>query len=166
MASALPQDTPSFVLWEEGYQEDILNREKASRPFIEDVMGNRIPNDYVYLFPSNLTAVASRYPMTTDPNQRALTGVTRIDPKTGEEFICAYGIAVKRNREFYEHDNKFGKPCSFLLDNDGAVLANSIYTANAEARAVALDHGMALCYSAYSTRTGDLKDSLSRVFEP
>lgn len=166
VAIALPQDNPSFVLWEEGYQEDILNREKASRPFIEDVMGNRIPNDYVYLFPSNLTAVASRFPMTTDPNQRDLTGVTRVDPKTGEEFVCAYGIAVKRNREFYEHDNKFGKPCSFLLDNDGAILANSIYTANAEARAVALDHGMALCYSAYSTRTGDLKDSLSRVFEP
>lgn len=163
---ALPSDTPSFVLWEEGYQEDVLNREKASRPFIEDVEGNRISNDYVYFFPSNLTAVASRFPLTSDPSQRDLTGLTRVDPKTGEEFTCAYGIAVKRNREFYEHDNKFGKTCSFFLDNDGATLANSIYTANAEARATALRHGMALCYSAYSTRNGDLKDSLSRVFEP
>ena len=163
---ALPDESPSFVLWEEGYNEDILNREKASRPFIEDVEGNRISNDYVYFFPSSLTAIANRYPHTSDPNQRDLTGVTRKNPETGEEFVCAYGIAVKRNREFYEHDNKFGKTCSFLLDNDGATVANSIYAANAEARATALRHGMALCYSAYSNRNGDLKDALSRVFEP
>ena len=163
---ALPLDSPSFVLWEEGYQEDVLNREKAARPFIEDVEGNRISNDYVYFFPSNLTAIAARYPLTSDPAQRDLTGLTRTNPNTGEEYICAYGIAVKRNKEFYEHDNKFGKSCSFFLDNDGATLANSIYSANAEARATALRHGLALCYSAYSTRYGDLKDSLSRVFEP
>lgn len=163
---ALPDESPSFVLWEEGYNEDILNREKASRPFIEDVEGNRISNDYVYFFPSSLTAIANRYPHTSDPNQRDLTGVSRKNPETGEEFVCAYGIAVKRNREFYEHDNKFGKTCSFLLDNDGATVANSIYAANAEARATALRHGMALCHSAYSNRNGDLKDALSRVFEP
>lgn len=166
VAIALPQDTPSFVLWEEGYGEDVLNREKASRPYIEDVEGNRISNDYVYFFPSNLSDVVRRYAVSSDPSQRDLTGLMRVNPETGEEFICAYGIAVKRNRGFYEHDNNFGKPCSFLMDNDGASLANSIYSANAEARYTALRHGLALCYSAYSTRSGDLKDSLSRVFEP
>jgi predicted NAD-dependent protein-ADP-ribosyltransferase YbiA (DUF1768 family) len=162
----LPEEKPSFVLWEEGYNEDVLNREKAARPFIEDIEGTRISNDYVYFFPSNLSAVARRYPLTSDPGQRDLTGVTRIDPKSGDEYNCAYGIAVKRNKDFYEHDNKFGKACSFFLDNDGATVANSIFTANAEARYTALKYDLALCYSAYSTKNGDLKDSLSRVFEP
>lgn len=166
VAIALPEETPSFVIWEEGYNEDILNREKAARPFIEDIEGTRISNDYVYFFPSNLSAIARRYPLSSDPGQRDLTGVTRVDPKSGEEYNCAYGIAVKRNKDFYEHDNKFGKACSFFLDNDGATIANSIFTANAEARYTAMKYGLALCYSAYSTKNGDLKDSLSRVFEP
>lgn len=166
-AAAFPEGgDQSFVLWEEGYNQDILNREKASRPYIEDVEGNRISNDFVFFFPTSLTTLANRYPLTRDPNHRDLTGVTRINSKTGEEYVCAYGIAVKRNREFYEHDNKFGKSCSFLLDNDNATLANSIYAANAEARATALRHNLALCYSAYSTKNGNLKDSLSKVFEP
>ena len=163
---ALSEDEPSFVIWEEGYNQDILNREKASAAFTIDIEGNKISNDYVFLFPSNLIDVARRFPSTSDPGQRDLTGVVRVDPRTGESYNCAFGIAVKRNKDFYEHNNKFGKPCSFFLDNDGATVANSIYSANAEARYTALKYGLALCYSAYSNSNGDLKDSLSRVFEP
>lgn len=161
----LPDGETSFDLWEVGYNgEDILNREKASRQFISTVDGGLIPNEYVFLYPTDLAAAMGYRTVKNDPDIRDLTGVRRIDPLTDKEFICAFGIPVKKNSMSFEFDNKYGMPCSFLLDNDNSSLMNSIVNADALARLTAIQHGMKLSYAAYTGRDGKERDDISKVF--
>ncbi len=165
---SLPEEEPSFVEWLEngpdGVRDD-LNREKASRLVFRDFDGEELPNKYIYIFPTDMGAVSGRRHVQNNPDRKDLTGLMRINPETGEEFVCAYGIAVKKNNQNYELGNKWNMPCSYMLDSDSHIVMNSILQADSEAREMALRQNMALCYSIYQTDK-EKKDSLSRVFSP
>ena len=161
----LPNGELSFELWEEGYNgEDTLNREKASRQLINNTDGSMIPNEYIFLYPTDLAATLGRRTVKNDPDRKDLTGVRRIDPDSGEEYPCAFGIPVKTNSMSFELDNKHGMPCSFRLDNENKSLMNAIVAADALARSMALRRGLKLSYAAYVGRDGQERDDISRVF--
>lgn len=161
---ALPDGRQSFELWEEGNGDAMLNRETASRKDVELVDGSRIPNRYIFLFPTTLSVVTRRTDVKNDPNIKDLTGVTRVNPDTGKEFECAFGIPVKRNGKNYEFGNQFDMPCSFRFDSENAELLSSVLSADALARSQAMKQNMVLSYAAYINRKGEERDDLSRVF--
>lgn len=163
----LSRDVDSLVHWVEFPNGvDALNREIASRSMLDDGQGGKIENNLVFLFPSDLQAVQGRRHVMNSPDSKNLTGVVRRDPKTGKEFVCAFGIPVKKDDSYFEYGNKLGRACSFMLDNDNFTLRNSLIEADALARSTALTHDMCLCYAKRDKRRtdGDVNDDLSRVF--
>lgn len=163
----LPDDEVSFIQWEErDYGRDALNRELASRLRIEDGEGGLVDNKFIFLYPTDLLAVLGTRHVKNNPDSKDLTGVTRVNPETGQVFTCAYGIPVKKDNYYYERDNKLGRVCSFRLDNDSSELVNSVIHADALARSTALKQGMSLCYSIRQRplSDGEENDDLSRVF--
>ena len=164
---SLPDDQVSFIHWEEReYGRDALNRELASRMRLDDGEGNLVDNKYIFLFPTDQMAVMGTRHVKNNPDSKDLTGVTRLDPATGQAFTCAFGIPVKKDNFYYERDNKLGRPCSFRMDNESSDFSNSIINADALARSAALRHGMSLCYSIRERpmANGEENDDLSRVF--
>ena len=155
----------SFDLWVEN-GDDFLNRGTASMRKIVCDDGTYLDNKYVFLFPSDQYTVSGRRYVKNYANSRDLTNLTRIDPATGREFVCAYGIPVKRNMYANELRNPSGMPCSYLLDSDSGALINGIVSADTAARTTAINRGMKLCYSAFIDRKGEENDSISRVFLP
>lgn len=163
----IPGDGYSFIRWEEcDYGKDALNRELASRPRLDDGEGGEVENRLVFLCPSDLLAVTGRRHVKNNPDSKDLTGVKRVNPDTGQEFVCGFGIPVKRDNLYYEFDNKIGRTCSFRLDRDGSDFLNSIIAADALARTTAIQQNMALCYSVRERNLpgGEENDDLSRVF--
>lgn len=163
----LPDDGRSFVLWEEReYGRDALNRELASRARLDDGEDGEVDNDFVFLFPSDQLAATGRRHVVNNPDSKNLTGVVRTNPRTGKEFVCAYGIPVKKDNLYFEFDNKLGRMSSFLSDRDSSSLVSAVVAADALARSTALQQGMALCYSARerSLPGGEENDDLTRVF--
>lgn len=162
-----PDGGYSFIHWEEkDFGKDALNRELASRLTLDDGDGGETENRLVFLCPSDLLAVTGRRHVKNNPDAKDLTGLRRVNPATGQEFTCGFGIPVKRDNLFYEFDNKIGRGCSFRLDKDGSDFLNSIIAADALARTTAMDQGMALCYSIRERNLpgGEENDDLSRVF--
>lgn len=163
----LGDDQVSFIQWEEReYGKDALNRELASRAFLDDGEGGEVKNEFIFLFPTDLQAVLGTRHVKNNPDSKDLTGVTRINPETGQVFTCAFGIPVKKDNLYFERDNKQERPCSYRLDNDSSDLVNSIISTDALARSTALRENMSLCYSIRQTplKNGDENDDLSRVF--
>ena len=143
---ALPDGRHSFEMWDEIGGADRLTRDKASAPTVDDGEGGRDPNTFVFLFPSNLRQVTDGLRPGARPKADSvnLTGLTRIDPNTGERFECAFGIPVKRNGFSYEVTDLDG-PCSYRLDNDSSALMAGVILADSKARSVAIERGMDLC---------------------
>ena len=160
-------DFDSSTIWEEAnYGKDALNRELASRPMLDDGEGGKVENRNVFLFPSDLQAVSGRRKVMNNPDGRNLTGVVRMDPATGKEFTCAFGIPVKKDNFFFEQDNNIGRACSYLLDKDSTLLVNGLIEADSLARKTAIEHNMSLCYAVRERPLpgGDINDDLSRNF--
>lgn len=165
----LPEDRYSFIHWEEReYGRDTLNRELASRATVDAGDGVMEPNDLIFLFPSDLLAVQGRRKVRNNPDSKDLTGLQRVNPATGAQFSCAFGIPVKRDNLYFEFDNKLGRSCSFLRDQDSAAFRNAIVVADALARGEAMRQGMALCYAKRERNLpgGEENDDLGRVFMP
>ena len=161
----LPETKPSFEYWNEEFgSADPLTREKASRALIDDGVGGKDENNLVFLFPSDLKAVTGKRKVYNSPDGRDLTGVRRTDPRTGESFVCAYGIPVKNDNEYYEFGNKYGMPTSYRLDKDSAAFVASVVNADSLARETAMAHGMALSFAVTETASGEIRDNLTRVF--
>lgn len=163
----LPDDQSSFMQWEErGYGQDALNRELASRSRLDDGDGGLTDNNFVFIFPSDELAVTGRRHVVNNPDAKDLTGVVRFNPRTGKEFVCAYGIPVKKDNLYFEFDNMFGRSSSFLSDRDSSSLVNAIVSADALARSTAIQQDMSLCYSVRerSLPGGEENDDLTRVF--
>ena len=163
----LQQDEYSVIKWEEGsYGKDALNREIASRQMLYFSDGTTVENNSVFLFPSDLEAVYGKRRVANNPDGRNLTGLTRVDPKTGKEFVCAFGIPVKKDNQFFELNNKFERACSFMLDHDSTLLINGIIEADSQARLTAIEHGMNLCYGVREKPypDGQVNDDMSRIF--
>lgn len=161
---ALPDDGHSFDMWDDMDGDDPLVREKAARPYVDDGAGGRVKNEFVYLFPSDLAAVTGRRRVVNRADSRDLTGVTRKSEKTGEDFVCAYGIPVRMNNRGNEFDNHDNLPCSYRLDNDAANYAESLVLADSSARSVAIREGLALCLPGRSRRDGTPYYTLGQVF--
>lgn len=161
---ALPDDGRSFEMWDDLDGADRLVRAKAVAQRIDDGEGGKLDNDYVFLFPSDLASVTGRYRTSPRSDSTNLTDCMRVDPKTGEKFVCAYGIPVRYNNRGYELMNKDMMPCSYRLDNDAANYARSIVLADSQARVQAFRHGMALCLPGRTRRNGDEHYTLGQVF--
>lgn len=165
--SRLFSEKDSSFKWEEtNYGKDALNRELASRALLDDGEGGKVENNLVFLFPTDLQAASGRRKVMNNPDGRNLTGVVRVDPKTGKEFTCAFGIPVKKDNSFFEPGNKYGRVTSFMLDHDSMVLTNGVIEADSLARKTALDHDMSLCYAVREKplANGEQNDDLSRCF--
>lgn len=160
----LKDDLHSFETWDDENGADPLVREKASRPWVDDGEGGRIDNDFVFLFASSLDRVTGRRRPSFKSDSRDLTGVTRVDPKTGEEFVCAYGVPVRFNDQGNEFFNDEGFPCSYRLDNDAGRFVDSVVLADASARAQAIRHGMSLCLLGRTRSDGTVYYPLGQVF--
>lgn len=165
---ALKDGEESFCFWEESPGgEDAATREIIGRKTIKDTDGNEMENNLVFIFPSDTLACTGRRHVNKGPNCRDLTGLMRVNPKTGKEFVCAFGLPVKHNNKYFEFDNKFMMPCSFKLDNDNSDLFNAMVSVDAVARRTALEQGMALCVGVSPNRSfnnSDINDDLSRIF--
>ena len=155
----------SFDLWVEN-DDDFLNRGTASMRKMVCDDGTYVDNRYVFLFPSDQYTASGRRYVKNYATSRDLTNLTRVDPATGREFVCAYGIPVKKNMYSNELRNPSGLPCSYMLDSDSGALVNGIVSADTLARTTAINRGMKLCYSAFIDRRGEENDSISRVFLP
>lgn len=160
----IPDEEHSFEMWNEENGMDPLNREKASRQYIENPDGVRIDNSFVYLFPSDLYSVTGRSIVRNRPDSRNLTGVTRIDEKTGQQYQAAFGIPVRINNLGNELANADGYPCSYRLDNDSSKFAASIVLADSRARVTALRHGLALSLPGCERMDGTSYYTLGQVF--
>lgn len=163
----LPDGESSFLQWEEReYGQDALNRELASRARLDDGEGGLVDNNFIFLFPSDELATTGRRHVVNNPDAKDLTGVVRINPRTNQEFVCAYGIPVKKDNLYFEFDNMLNRPSSFLSDRDSSSLVNAIVSTDALARSTALQQGMSLCYSIRerSLPGGEENDDLTRVF--
>lgn len=153
----------SFEMWDDMDGEDPLVREKAAREWVDDGDGGRIPNRFVFLFPSDLASVTGSRSVANRSDSRNLTGVTRKDAD-GSPFVCAYGVPVRMNAMGYEMANDQNMPCSYRLDNDAANFAESLVLADSCARAAALRHDMALCLPGRTRRDGSEYFTLGQVF--
>lgn len=156
----LPDDASSFEMWNTMRGEDRLTRAKAVMQRLPDSEGNRIENNYVFLFPSDLEAVTGRRRGNWSPDSTNLTDCRRKDPATGEEFTCAFGVPVRFNIKGIEPRNKDLLPCSYRLDNDAANYAKSLVLADSQARVTAIRHGMQLMIAGgeYRDEHGNLVD--------
>ena len=160
----LPDEAHSFDMWDDMDGDDVLVREKAARPWVEDGEGGRLDNTFVFLFPSDLAAVTGRRRPSNKPDSRDLTGVTRVDPKTGKEFVAAVGIPVRFNNRGNELSNPDNFPCSYRLDNDASNYAESLVLADSQARSTAYSHGMTLCLPGRHRIDGSTYYTLAQVF--
>ena len=141
---ALDDDSPSFEMWDDLGGEDPLVREKVARPYVEDDRGNRIDNNFLFLFPTDMESFTGRKSVKNIPDSKNLTGVTRNDPVTGEAYLAAVGIPVRYNNRGLEANNDEGLPCSYRLDSETSGLAASIVLSDSKARSTAIRHGLAL----------------------
>lgn len=165
----LPDDNFSFAHWIEQKDEgDKLDRETASRPMIADDGGAKIPNKMVFLFASDTLAVTGQRRVQNYPDSKDLTGLKRVNPDNGQEFVCAYGIPVKHDNRFFEKDNKLGRRCSFKTDAEGADFINSLVAVDSLARTTAIAQNMSLCYAIRENMLpgGEENDDIGRVFNP
>ena len=160
----LKEDGHSFDMWDDMEGDDPLVREKAARPWVDDGEGGRLENRFVFLFPSDLAAVTGKRPVIGRPDSRDLTGVMRIDHKTGKEFTAAVGIPVRFNNRGNELINADNMPCSYRLDNDASNYAESLVLADSQARSTAIRHDMSLCLPGRSRRDGSTYYTLAQVF--
>lgn len=164
----LPDGGQSFVQWDDRPMSDSpdpLRRGLVKAPSLPDGEGGQIDNEFVYLFPSNLSAVVGRdrYVNRGDDSPD-FTGATRVDPKTGKEFVCAFGVPVKRNSFGNELGNDEDFPHSYRLDNEVKDFISDLVIADSTARAAAFSHGMALCMVGRPRQTGDFYYPLGQVF--
>ncbi len=141
----LPVSERTFETWNEMGGSDPLVREKAGREMVSDEEGGLVPNSFHFLFPSDMEAVVGRRKVTDRADSRDLTGVTRVDPKTGESYVCATGIPVRYNNRGNDFNNDLGLPCSYILDNSASRFADSMVVSLSRAMAEAHRHGNALC---------------------
>lgn len=160
----LEDNRKSFQAWDDEDGRDPLCREKVQRQFFTDADGDRFSNDFVYLSASNLLFTTGLSRPKNRASSRDLTGCTRVDPETGREYTCAFGIPVMHNWDCNEPGNAQGMPCSYRMDNENAAFRNSIILADTQARRVALQYGLALCAEAKEGRNGEMYYALSRVF--
>ena len=164
----LPDGGSSFEYWEECRGADPLTREIARRSFLY-ADGQRMPNDFIYLSATNQTVVSGRSKPYSSSSSKDLTGVCRIDPDTGEEYQCGFGIPTKRNGYYNEHadididDSK--SVSSYLSDNDVNNFLNSVVATDAKARSAAISRGFALCTAIDEDRNGNDILTMSRVFK-
>ena len=156
----------SFEMWDDMNGEDVLVREKVARPFISDGTDDVVPNNYVYLFPTDLGSVTGRTRVPNNPNGRNLTGVTRVDPETGESYVAAYGIPVRFDNKGNENFNADNAPCSYRMDNDVTKFTESVVLADSLARTTAIKHGLALILPGRSRENGTVSYTLGQVFMP
>lgn len=165
----LPDGKQSFEYWNECAGGDPLTREIASRQRIDSSDGGMSDNDLVFIGGTNQAVISGRQMVRESPDSRDIHGVKRVDPATGEAFVCGFGIPVKNNGEFYEEGNKYGMPSSFRTDNDSTVFINSIVATDAAARYAAIEHKCALCMAVdeppRNSTSSESILSMSRVFK-
>lgn len=150
----------SVVFWEEMANcSDRLTRSKA--------INN---NGFVFLYPTDQhTQYLYRKGILKKfsggaPDSSDLTGLVKIDDRTGDRFEFTFGIPVKRNRYSDEFGNENGRTCSYRLDMDSGRLTDDLIAVDAAARAVALKRGMPLCFAGHMYGDGKRRTALSRVF--
>lgn len=161
-----PDQPQSVVRWTMDRGE-LLTRDIARSETLDAGSDNpRVPNTLVFLYPSSRRMLSGMASVPTDPASRELYGVTRTDPDTGEQFVCAFGIPVKKNSGSVElgsmesqlglqfqtlddrlADKTMNEYSSFLTDHDKENLINGIILADGSARMTALQHGMQLAYA-------------------
>ena len=163
-AALLPQGKKSLEQWDDNGGSEKLVREIAGRPEIPDNNGVGQPNEYVFLFPTDLGSVTGRnLYINKRANSTNLTGLTRVGPD-GKEFVCAWGVPVRFNNRGIEAVNADYMPCSYRLDNDAANFIDAIVLADASARTVAMRNGQTLCLAGHTTRDGGFAYNLGNIF--
>lgn len=159
----LPDGEHSFEMWDDMGGDDPLVREKAVRPYVDDGDGGKVPNRFVFLFPSDLKSVTGKGTVPRNPDSRDLTGVMRRDDD-GNLFVCAYGVPVRVNKNGYEINNDDNLPCSYRMDNDASNFAESLVLADSAARSCAIRHNMVLMLPGRTRRDGSEYYTLGQVF--
>lgn len=154
----------SFEMWDDMNGEDPLVRAKAARPFISDGEGGQIENNFVYLFPTDLESFTGRRAVRNMPESRNLTGVTRVDPKTGETYTAAVGIPVRFDNRGNEPMNSDNLACSYRLHNDASNYLASIVLSDSKARSIAIKHGLCLSLPGRERIDGSSYYTLGQVF--
>lgn len=159
----LPGDITSFVSWDDENGSDNLVREKVERPEVPDGEGGFIRNDFVYIFSSTLEKVYGRKDPYMAADSMDLTGVRRVDPKTGLEFECAFGLAMRYDSNRNEKNSD--KKCSYFLDADSETFKLNLIHTDTKARSTAMTHEMRLCMPARSRMNGTIYYPMSSVFK-
>lgn len=154
----------SFAFWDNDGNQSPLVRAVAESPSLEVGKDEFILNDFVFLSPTNAMTASGRESVRNFPNLRDLTGLSRVDPATGERFTCAFSVPVKRNKDKYEAGNDFGMPSSFYANSDAGIVRSGFIRAFTEARNAALDHGMAVCAERNTGAGGEGEPFLASVF--
>lgn len=161
---SLKDDDSSFIMWDDMNGEDPLVREKASRPYVDDGLGGRVDNNFIFLFPTDLESFTGRRSVRNMPESKNLTGVMRVDPNTGAPFLAAVGIPVRFNNRGNELNNADNLPCSYRMDNDASNFAASIVLSDSKARSTAILHGQTLCLPGRERSDGSSYYTLGQVF--
>lgn len=165
----LMPESETLCIWErEGRngKDDPMNREMVQRQYLTDGDGDSFPNPYVYIAGTNLLYARSRKTPSFRASVRDVTGCTRIDPATGKEFVCGFGIPTKKDYKSYEPNNAYGEPCSFRLDDEVSALRNSVILTDTQARMTALQHNMlGICIEGHEEKDGKQTFSLPYVFQ-
>lgn len=157
----------SFVQWDDMNGQDPLVREMVTRQTISDGEGGQVPNNFVFLYPTNLAVFTGKDRMyNRKPSSRELHDCERTDPETGQKFVCAYGIPVKMNKFVNEPNNEDHFPCSFRMDDSASDFVDSIVLSDALARTAAIRHKASLCAVAREGDNGELWFPMSYVFGP
>lgn len=160
----LPDEGSSFDMWDDLSGDDRLVRAKAESVRLDNGEGGKVDNNYVFIFPTDLGSVTGRRRGALKADSTNLTDCTRVDPKTGEKFVCAYGVPVRFNNMGIEPNDKDLLPCSYRLDNDSGNYSKSLVLADSQARVQALRHGMALCCPGHERANGESYYTLGQVF--
>lgn len=163
-ALELPDGRRSFVMWDDMGGDDRLTRAKAVARTVDDGEGGRFENNLVFLFPSDLVSVMGRSKGSPGHDSVNLTDCMREDPRTGEKFLCAFGVPVRYNNKGIEPRNKELLPSSYRLDNDAANYSRSVVLADSLARVQAIRHGMSLCLPGRQRANGEDYYTLGQVF--
>lgn len=161
---ALPVEAQSFCVWDDNNGTEPLCRSVAEDPKVRVDAESVEDNRFIYIFPSDLTTVQGRRKVYNKADSRDLTGVTRVDPKTGKPFVCAFGLPVKMNNRFNEVFNPDNFPCSYRLDNESSAFLDSLVWTDAAARTAALKHDMSLCMLSRTRTNGEMYFPISQVF--
>lgn len=166
----IPNNGISFFTYDDDHGKSYFCRERAKRDFIDLGNGIHIPNNYLYMYATDLAAELGKRRINGLPDSRDMKGVTRKGPD-GVPYLCTVGIPVMKNIQRMELNNPDGMPTSFFRDKDIKEFLSGLYAADSSARILSEKHNLVRTLSARVSKTGEEfyplgNEFKSRIYNP